>query len=70
MYCFISEGAGVHVLKIRLIKMAIAEFLFSFFQFFRERGSLSSPGCSGTHSVDQLALNSRDLLASASQLLG
>ena len=50
-------------------------FLFCFFFFcfvfvfvFRDRVSLSSPGCSGTHSVDQTGLRNRP--ASASQLLG
>jgi hypothetical protein len=32
--------------------------------------SLCSPGCPGTHSVDQAGLELRNLLASASQVLG
>jgi hypothetical protein len=32
--------------------------------------SLCSPGCPGTHSVDQLSLKLRDPPASASQVLG
>jgi len=28
------------------------------FDFLKQRGSLCSPGCPGTHFVDQLALNS------------
>ena len=37
---------------------------------FRDRVSLYSPDCLGTHSVDQAALELRNLLASASQALG
>jgi hypothetical protein len=38
--------------------------------FFRDRVSLCSPGCPGTHSVDQAGLQLRNPSASASQLLG
>jgi hypothetical protein len=38
--------------------------------FFGDRVSLCSPGCPGTHSVDQASLELRDLLDSASQMLG
>ena len=37
---------------------------------FPDRVSLCSPGCPGTHSVDQAGLELRDLPASASQVLG
>ena len=37
------------------------------FLFFRDRVSLCSPGCPGTHSVDQAGLQLRNLPASASQ---
>jgi hypothetical protein len=37
---------------------------------FRDRVSLYSPGCPGTHSVDQAGLKLRNLPASASQVLG
>jgi hypothetical protein len=37
---------------------------------FRDRVSLCSPGCPGTHSVDQAGLELRDPPASASQVLG
>jgi hypothetical protein len=43
--------------------------LFVFFVF-RDRVSLCSPGCPGTHSVDQAGLELRNLPASASQVLG
>jgi hypothetical protein len=44
-------------------------FIFIFFDF-RGRVSLYSPGCPGTHSVDQAGLELRNLPASASQVLG
>jgi hypothetical protein len=37
---------------------------------FRDRVSLCSPGCPGTHSVDQAGPELRNLPASASQMLG
>jgi hypothetical protein len=37
---------------------------------FQDRVSLCSPGCPGTHSVDQAGLELRDPPASASQVLG
>jgi hypothetical protein len=40
------------------------------FLFFRDRVSLCSPGCPGTHSVDQAGLELRNPPASASQMLG
>jgi hypothetical protein len=44
---------------------------FSFFFFPpQDRVSLCSPGCPGTHSVDQAGLELRNLPASASQVLG
>jgi hypothetical protein len=46
-------------------------FLFVlFFCCFRDRVSLCSPGCPGTHSVDQAGLKLRNLPASASRVLG
>jgi hypothetical protein len=47
-------------------------FLFFFFfpLVFRDRVSLCSPGCPGTHSIDQAGLELRNLSASASQVLG
>jgi hypothetical protein len=46
-------------------------FLFSSpFLVFQDRVSLCSPGCPGTHSVDQAALELRNSPASASQVLG
>jgi hypothetical protein len=45
-------------------------FLFCFVCFFQDRVSLYSPGCPGTHSVDQAGLKLRNPPASASQVLG
>jgi hypothetical protein len=45
-------------------------FFFFFFLVFRDRVSLCSPGCPGTHSVDQAGLELRNPPASASQVLG
>jgi hypothetical protein len=46
-------------------------FCFVLFCFvFQDRVSLCSPGCPGTHSVDQVGLELRNLPASASQVLG
>jgi hypothetical protein len=38
--------------------------------FFWDRVSLCSPGCPGTHSIDQAGLELKNLPASASQVLG
>jgi hypothetical protein len=43
---------------------------FFCFVFFRDRVSLYSPGCPGTHFVDQAGLELRNPPASASQVLG
>jgi hypothetical protein len=43
---------------------------FLFFLFFWDRVSLYSPGCPGTHFVDQAGLELRNLPASASRVLG
>jgi hypothetical protein len=45
-------------------------FFFVFFFFFRDRVSLCSLGCPGTHFVDQAGLELRNPPASASQVLG
>jgi hypothetical protein len=48
------------------------EFQSFFFLFlvFRDRVSLCSPGCPGTHFVDKAGFELRNLPASASQVLG
>jgi hypothetical protein len=45
-------------------------FLFFGFLVFQDRVSLYSPGCPGTHSVDQAGLELRNPPASASRVLG
>jgi hypothetical protein len=44
--------------------------LFIYFGFFRDRVSLYSPGCPGTHFVDQAGPKLRNLPTSAFQVLG
>jgi hypothetical protein len=51
------------------IKLNKFDFFF-FFLVFRDRVSLCSPGCPGTHSVDQAGLELRNPPASASGVLG
>jgi hypothetical protein len=51
----------------------LVHYLFIYhhhFWFYRDRVSLCSPGCPGTHSVDQASLELRNSPASASQVLG
>jgi hypothetical protein len=43
-------------------------FICFLFLFFQDRVSLYSPGCPGTHFVDQAGLELRNLPASASQV--
>jgi hypothetical protein len=44
-------------------------FFFCCCSVFRDRVSLCSPGCPGTHSVDQAGLELRNPPASASEVL-
>jgi hypothetical protein len=44
--------------------------LFCFVLFYRDRVFLYSPGCPGTHFVDQAGLKLRNPPASASRVLG
>jgi hypothetical protein len=53
-----------------LAKNCLWIFFFFFFLVFRDRVSLCSPGCPGTHSVDQAGLKHRNPPASASRVLG
>jgi hypothetical protein len=59
-----DRNGGIRFLKEKLFHI----FLFLFL-FFQDRASLCSPGCPGTHSVDQAGLELRNLPASASQVL-
>jgi hypothetical protein len=45
-------------------------FIIYLFLVFRDRVSLCSPGCPGTHLVDQAGLELRNPPASASRVLG
>jgi hypothetical protein len=60
----------INILKLYFVKGPFFFFFFSFFLVFRDRVSLCSPGCPGSHSVDQAGLELRNLPASASQVLG
>jgi hypothetical protein len=51
-------------------KLILWDNFFFGFGSFVKTGLLCSPGCPGTHSVDQAGLELRDLLAFASQVLG
>ena len=51
------------------LKVVLFSFVFSFF-FFQDKVSLCSPGCPGTHSVDQADLELRNPPAFTSQVLG
>jgi hypothetical protein len=60
-------------LSVALAVLGLTLFcLFVCFCFlvFRDRVSLCSPGCPGTHSVDKACLQLRDPPASASRVLG
>jgi hypothetical protein len=48
------------------VSMLLFFFFFFFFVVFRDRVSLCSPGCPGTHFVDQAGLKLRNPPASAS----
>jgi hypothetical protein len=50
--------------------MHVSIDIYIYIWFFQDRVSLYSPGCPGTHSVDQAGLKLRNPPASASQVLG
>jgi hypothetical protein len=52
------------------MKTNLGGFFFFFFFGFLRQGFLYSPGCPGTHFVDQAGLELRNLTASVSQVLG
>jgi hypothetical protein len=52
---------------LKFLDLFICLFVYLVFQ---DRVSLCSPGCPGTHSVDQASLELRNLPASASRVLG
>jgi hypothetical protein len=55
------------VAGVRQLYSSLGSF---FFLVFQDRVSLYSPGCPGTHFVDQAGLELRNLPASASRVLG
>ena len=60
-----------HSSQIHLSFVLFCLFVFVVVVFvFRDRVSLYSPGCPGTHFVEQAGLKLRNLPASASQVLG
>jgi len=66
-----EDVAVVSRKKITTVSFFSFFFLFFFLFFvFRDRVSLYSPGCPGTHFVDQAGLKLRNPPASASQVLG
>jgi hypothetical protein len=52
------------------VVVVVVVVLLCFVFVFQDRVSLCSPGCPGTHSVDQTGLKLRNPPASASQVLG
>jgi hypothetical protein len=62
------------IVVIRSISLNFCFLVFFLFVclccFFQDRVSLYSPGCPGTHSVDQAGLELRNPPASASRVLG
>jgi hypothetical protein len=65
----ISNPLETPVVFTWLTFLSCNRFLFVCFVF-RDRVSLCSPGCPGTHSVDQAGFKLRNPPASASQVLG
>jgi hypothetical protein len=63
-----SSGKAKTKTKNRIGKTIL--FCFVLFLCFLDRVSLYSPSCPGIHFVDQAGLKLRNLLASASQVLG
>jgi hypothetical protein len=56
--------------RLLLLREIRPSFILLLLLLFRDRVSLCSPDCPGTHSVDQAGLELRNLPASASQMLG
>jgi hypothetical protein len=67
-----SSPEGFWVLSsVGKVNLFSPSFLFVLFCFvFQDRVSLCSPGCPGTHSVEQASLELRNPPASTSQVLG
>jgi hypothetical protein len=65
-----KEGGWTTLHKLACAKLIRLFVCFFGFFFFRDRVSLCSPGCPGTHFVDQAGLELRNPPASASRVLG
>jgi hypothetical protein len=65
---FDKESKTIQWEKDSIFFLFVSVFVFVF--VFQDRVSLYSPGCPGTHFVDQAGLELRNLPASASQVLG
>ncbi|GAB1288398.1 Aquaporin-7 [Apodemus speciosus] len=66
-----APGSVLETIRSVLQRNMVREFLAEFLSTYVMMGvSLCSPGCPGTHSVDQPGLKLRDPPASASQVLG
>jgi hypothetical protein len=64
-----AEATGAVFFFLLLLFFVLFCFVFVLFVF-QDRVSLYSPGCPGTHFVDQAGLELRNPPASASQVLG
>jgi hypothetical protein len=69
LVCF-EAGSFKHIYTFLIFNFYLFICLFIYFFVFRDKVSLYSPGCPGTHLVDQAGLELRNLPASASQMLG
>jgi hypothetical protein len=75
-YRFTRSCSTPWVLDFLFFLLNCVVFIFNFLKFFllfvflRDRVSLCSPGCPGTHFVDQAGLELRNPPVSASQVLG
>ena len=70
---FLGSAFQFYIYPLVLVLVFWVFLFFCFFVFFlvlRDRVSLCSPGCPGTHSVDHAGLELRNPPASASQVLG
>jgi hypothetical protein len=61
---------GLHDSSFFVFVFVFVFVLFCFVFVFRDSVSLCSPGCPGTHSIDQAGLELRNPPASASRVLG
>jgi hypothetical protein len=70
VFCFFVLFCFLFLVVFLVFGFWVWGFGFLFLFFFQDRVSLCSPGCPGTHSVDQAGLELRNPSASASQVLG